>query len=733
MQAGSKLLRLVMKFIAQSADAHFENAKLVKESRPAAEQNAVHHLIPLSILPSRFAAVKGRVERNHRRRHGELAPPFFKSAAGRRQGFGKVGDDRGSDVHALLGARELAFCAQRHSVIERDGENCVGRFPFVNDAVENAALFVRELSEPIFFDRTADLRRIALFPPKQHGPLPPAPRARHYTRACKPARFLTLCEGARYTAERLPKGIFLEFEPRDQLVQRQKKLERIAELGFDPYPHKFEWKQTPAEIVEKFGNRTAEALQESKTEVSVAGRILTIRLHGKAGFAHIQGEGQRLQIYVKLDAVGARIFELFQLLDMGDIIGASGHLFRTKTNELTVWVEQLTLLTKALLPLPEKWHGLADVEMRYRRRYLDLIANEHVRQVFLRRAQVIRCIRHFFDSRNYLEVETPMMHPILGGATARPFITRHNTFDVDFYMRIAPELYLKRLVVGGMDRVYEINRNFRNEGIDAIHTPEFTMLEFYEAYSDYRDLMTLTEDLFQGIAEKVCGGTKIKYGEHEIDFGRFERLSMREAIVKFWPSGEGNAPTRAELASQQGPRAAAERYNAYVGAKGGDRADSIADLDDSSAGELTGALFEAVAEEHLIQPTFIYDFPVDISPLSKRRSDDPLVAERFELFIEGMELANGFSELNDPSDQEQRFRAQVEAGGVEMPKEVDWDYVRALAHGLPPTAGEGVGIDRLIMLLTNSRSIREVILFPTLRPQKDSETDAAAAPHEENP
>jgi lysyl-tRNA synthetase, class II len=524
----------------------------------------------------------------------------------------------------------------------------------------------------------------------------------------------------------------LEFEPRDQLLQRQKKLERIAEMGFDPYPTKFEWKQTPAQIVTEFHDHTAEALQQSPVNVSIAGRIVTIRLHGKAGFAHIQGEGQRLQIYVKLDAVGPRFFELFQLVDIGDVIGVSGHLFRTKTNELTVWVEQLTLLTKAFLPLPEKWHGLADVEMRYRRRYLDLIANEHARQIFLRRGQIIRYIREFFDARNYLEVETPMMHPILGGATARPFITRHNTFDVDFYMRIAPELYLKRLVVGGLDRVYEISRNFRNEGIDAIHTPEFTMLEFYQAYSDYRELMKLTEELFSGLAKKVTGSTKVKYGEREIDFGKFEALSMREAIVKYWPAGEGNAPTKDELARDEGPRAAAERYNAYARAKGIEYGfDAIADVEKSSAGELTGALFEAVAEEHLIQPTFIYDFPADISPLSKRRRDDARLAERFELFINGMELANGFSELNDPTDQEQRFRAQVEAGGVEMPKEIDWDYIRALAHGLPPTAGEGVGIDRLVMLLTDSHAIREVILFPTLRPQKDSETDAAAAASEE--
>ncbi|MHB8486660.1 MAG: lysine--tRNA ligase [Candidatus Acidiferrales bacterium] len=519
----------------------------------------------------------------------------------------------------------------------------------------------------------------------------------------------------------------MEFEPRDQLLQRQKKLEEIASLGFDPYPHKFAWKQTAQEIVSAHDQKSAAELQEAKVNVSVAGRILTIRLHGKAGFAHIQGQGQKLQIYVKLDAVGAAAFQLFQLLDMGDVIGVSGHLFRTKTNELTVWVEQLTLLTKALLPLPEKWHGLADVEMRYRRRYLDLIANERVRHIFLQRASIIRYIREFFDARGYLEVETPMMHPILGGATARPFITHHNTFDVDFYMRIAPELYLKRLIVGGIDRVYEINRNFRNEGVDAIHTPEFTMLEFYEAYSDYRDLMQLTEDLFARLVKDVSGGTKIKYGEHELDFGHFESLSMREAIVKFWPANAGNAPSVDELSTSQGPRNVAERYSNFARGKG---LDLIRDLDKSSAGELTGALFEAVAEAHLIQPTFIYDFPTDISPLSKCRRDDPSVAERFELFIDGMELANGFSELNDPVDQERRFRAQVETGGAEVPKEVDWDYIRALAHGMPPTAGEGVGIDRLIMLLTDSHSIREVILFPTLRPQKDSDTDAAAANEE---
>ena len=516
----------------------------------------------------------------------------------------------------------------------------------------------------------------------------------------------------------------MEFEPRDQLIQRQKKLEQIAALGFEPFPTKFDWLQTPSEITAKYTGKSAEELAAAKVNVRLAGRILTIRLHGKAGFAHIQGQGERLQIYVKLDAVGERAFQLFQLLDMGDVIGVAGHLFRTKTNELTVWVEQLTLLTKALLPLPEKWHGLADVELRYRRRYLDLIANEQARKIFVRRAQIIRHIREFFDGRGYIEVETPMMHPILGGAMARPFVTHHNTFEADFYMRIAPELYLKRLVVGGFDRVYEINRNFRNEGVDAIHTPEFTMLEFYEAYSDFRDLMKLTEELFRGVVIAVCGTTKITYQGIEIDFARFEALTMREAIIKFWPSGAGAAPTMDEVSKPGGLRNVAWRFNDFARASG---AETIADIEKLSPGELTGALFEAVAEKHLVQPTFIYDFPTEISPLSKCRKDDPSLTERFELFINRMELANGFSELNDPAEQERRFRAQVEKGGQDVPKEIDWDYIRALAHGMPPTAGEGVGIDRLVMLLTDSHSIREVILFPTLRPRKDADVDAAAA------
>jgi lysyl-tRNA synthetase class 2 len=516
----------------------------------------------------------------------------------------------------------------------------------------------------------------------------------------------------------------LEFEPVDQYLQRRRKLTEIEALGYPAHPHRFDWTLTPQQIIKRFGSSAAEELSAENPEVRVAGRIVALRPHGKAGFAHLAGDGEKIQIYVRLDVVGEQAFKLFQLLDLGDIVGVSGHLFRTKTNELTVKVEKLQLLTKALLPLPEKWHGLADTEMRYRRRYLDLIGNEKAREIFLRRAQIIRELRRFFDERGYVEVETPMMHPILGGATARPFVTHHNTLDMDLFLRIAPELYLKRLVVGGLDRVYEINRNFRNEGIDAIHQPEFTMLEFYQAYSDGPALMDLTEELLRGLSETVCGGAKVPFGTNEIDFSRFERLSMRDAIRKFWPVEAGAAPTVEELAAKDGPRKVADQYNQFARAKG---VDTIDCREGAAGGELIGDLFEAIAEQHLVQPTFIYDFPVEISPLAKRREDDPSLAERFELFVAGMEIANGFSELNDPDDQERRFREQVEKGGQEMPKEVDVDYIRALSHGLPPTAGEGIGIDRLVMLFTNSHAIREVILFPLLRHAAEADASAAAA------
>ena len=518
----------------------------------------------------------------------------------------------------------------------------------------------------------------------------------------------------------------MDFEPLDQFQQRRRKITEIEALGYPAYPHRFEATHTPREIVERFGECSAEQLSSDPIEVRVAGRILALRPHGKAAFAHLAGDGKRLQFYVKLDIVGAENFKLFQLLDLGDFVGVAGRLFRTKTNELTVQVLGLELLGKALLPLPEKWHGLADVEQRFRRRYLDLIVNERAREIFVRRAKIVRELRRFFDARGYVEVETPMMHPLAGGAAARPFVTHHNTFDMDLYLRIAPELYLKRLVVGGLERVYEVNRNFRNEGIDATHQPEFTMLEFYQAYSDYRELMDLTEELFQNLVEKVCGTIVIPYGEVQIDFRRFERLSMREAICKYWPMAAGPRATAGGLAARGGPLVVAEQYNRYARSQGWDTIPTAAGRSD---GELTGELFEAVTEKHLIQPTFIYDFPTEISPLSKCRADDPALAERFELFIAGMEIANGFSELNDPQDQERRFRAQVEKGGQDMPKEVDTDYIRALSHGLPPTAGEGIGVDRLVMLLTDAHAIREVILFPLLRAEAtETSGEGSASP-----
>jgi lysyl-tRNA synthetase class 2 len=518
----------------------------------------------------------------------------------------------------------------------------------------------------------------------------------------------------------------LPFEPLEQYLQRQRKLAEIEALGYEAYPHRFDPTATPAEITARYADADAADLEARKPSVRVAGRVMTMRLHGKAGFAHILGDGQRLQIYLKLDVLGERAFQFVKLLDLGDSIGVSGHIFRTKTGELTVWVEQIVLLAKALLPLPEKFHGLADRERRYRQRYLDLIVNEDSRRVFMRRAQIVRELRRFFDAHGYIEVETPMMQSIAGGAAARPFITHHNTMDVDLYLRIAPELYLKRLIVGGLDRVYEINRNFRNEGISTQHNPEFTMLEFYQAYSDYRDLMSLTEELFAALARQLYGTTVIRFGEHEIDLGRWQRLTMREAIVRYWPAAAAPAPTVEELAAAGGPHTVAARYNAWAASTRPEPtgtataifgADPIGGVEKMTDGEITGALFEHLAEHRLIQPTIVYDFPTDISPLAKCKPGDPSLVERFEIFIVGMEFGNAFSELNDPAEQERRFEAQVKEGSAEAPREVDLDYVRALAHGMPPTAGQGIGIDRLAMLLTDSHSIRDVILFPLLRPE----------------
>jgi len=515
----------------------------------------------------------------------------------------------------------------------------------------------------------------------------------------------------------------LEFEPRDQFEQRQKKLEQIQALGYEAFPREFRWTDTPADLVRKFSAAQGAELEQEKREVSVAGRIVSYRLMGKAGFAHLQGSGKRIQIYVRKDVAGEKRFQLFQLLDLGDHIGVRGHMFRTKTGELSVWVEELFFLSKALLPLPEKWHGLADIELRYRQRYLDLIATEKSREAFETRARIIRELRKFFEERGYIEVETPMMHPIPGGATARPFVTHHNTLGMDLYLRIAPELYLKRLTVGGFDRVFEINRNFRNEGISTQHNPEFTMLEFYEAYSSYHDLMELNEQLFARVAKAITGSTIVKYGEADLDFSKMERLTMREAIIKYWPQGSGTTPALQELSTPGGAQRVTERYNAWAKANHAEYAAAKGNLTD---GEWTGLLFETIAEDKLIQPTILYDYPTDISPLSKQKQDDPSLTERFEIYVAGMEIANGFSELNDPAEQERRFLAQMAQGGDEVPKQLDVDYVRALCHGMPPTAGEGIGIDRLTMLLTDSHSIRDVILFPLLRREGHTGDDQAA-------
>jgi lysyl-tRNA synthetase, class II len=531
----------------------------------------------------------------------------------------------------------------------------------------------------------------------------------------------------------------LQFEPRDQFEQRQKKLEQIQALGYEPYPREFRWTDTPASLVEQYGQASGPELEAKKAEARVAGRIVSIRLMGKAGFAHVQGSGKRIQIYVKKDVVGEKGFQLFHLLDLGDSIGVRGHLFRTKTNELSIWVEELFFLSKALLPLPEKWHGLMDIELRYRQRYLDLIASDKSRQVFVTRARITQELRRFFDARGYVEVETPMMHPIAGGAAARPFRTHHNTLDVDLYLRIAPELYLKRLTVGGFDRVYEINRNFRNEGISTQHNPEFTMLEFYEAYSNYRDLMDMNEQLFAILAKNISGSTTVKYGEVELDFAKMQRLSMREAIIKYWPREARSAPafegpgkifepppppTLEMLAPAGGAKEATSRYNDWAKKTGEPYAATKGTLTD---GEWTGLLFETIAEDKLIQPTILYDFPTDISPLSKQKPEDPTLTERFEIYAAGMEVANGFSELNDPAEQERRFLAQMAQGGEDVPKQLDVDYIRALCHGMPPTAGEGIGIDRLTMLLTDSPSIRDVILFPLLRPEGGESSSTSEA------
>jgi lysyl-tRNA synthetase, class II len=513
---------------------------------------------------------------------------------------------------------------------------------------------------------------------------------------------------------------------------RREKLQQIEALGQKAYPFKYEFTHLVPQVLAQYGEKQGPELEANRVEVRVAGRIMAIRIMGKAAFMHLQQAGQKLQLYVKKDDVGEKQFELFKLLDMGDHIGARGYLFRTRTNELTIHVQEITFLSKDLLPLPEKWHGLQDVELRYRQRYVDLFMNPDVREVFVKRAQIVRSMRKWFDDRNYVEVETPMMQSLYGGAAARPFMTHHNTLDIDLYLRIAPELYLKRLTVGGLDRVYEINRNFRNEGISTHHNPEFTMLEFYQAYADMYDMMQITEDLLSTVAREVTGSAKVKFGEHEIDWANWQRLTMREAIIKYWPDEAGEKPAIDDFKNVESVGRLVTRLNAA-------RTPHMPFDPKAPAGRTIAELFEAVAEEHLIQPTIIYEFPMAISPLAKnsRKPEDAQDwVERFEVFVGGLEIGNAFSELNDPEEQRRRFEQQLseKERGDEEAHQMDEDYVRALSYGLPPTGGEGIGIDRVTMLMTNSHSIRDVILFPLMRPMQPQElvTEEEPEPKEKN-
>src|SRR5271167_3828229 len=494
----------------------------------------------------------------------------------------------------------------------------------------------------------------------------------------------------------------LEFEPLDQYQQRRQNLKDIEALGHPAYPRKFAWTHTPKEILEKYAGSAVEELESSPVTVSVPGRIVALRPHGKAAFAHIAGDGARLQIYVRQDIVGEEAYKLFKLMDLGDFVGVTGHLFRTKTNELSVKVDKLELLTKSLRPLPEKYHGLADVELRYRRRYLDLIMNQGSRETLRRRSRIVAAMRSHLVERGYLEVETPMLHTIPGGASAKPFVTHHNALDIDLYLRIAPELHLKRLLVGGLaDKVFEINRCFRNEGISPRHNPEFTSLELYEAYVDYTAMMRLTEELVTAVAETVLGTLRIDYGGTVIDLSPpWPRHSMAELV---------HAATGVDFLAFEDvevARRAAEGLGAAV--MGGE-----------NWGQVLEAAFAARVEDTLIQPIHVTGFPRDISPLAQADRTDPRLAERFETYIYGWEVANAFSELTDPQDQQARFEAQMRAraAGDEEAQPLDEDYVTALEYGLPPCGGLGIGIDRLVMLLTDSPSIRDVIAFPTLRPR----------------
>jgi lysyl-tRNA synthetase class 2 len=490
-------------------------------------------------------------------------------------------------------------------------------------------------------------------------------------------------------------------EPINELTGvRKEKEEYFRGLGIDPYPQERGTFTSSEEIQREFGDLAADELEKKEAVVSFAGRIMAFRDFGKSTFLHVQDRGGKTQVYVRKDILKSPEYAVFKKLDVGDIISAEGRIFKTKTGELTILAETVKLLTKSLRPLPEKWHGLKDVEERYRKRYVDLMVNQSVREVFLRRARIIEFLRSFFVDRGFVEVETPMMQVLAGGATAKPFKTHHNALGLDLYLRIAPELYLKRLIVGGLERVFEINRSFRNEGISVRHNPEFTMLEFYQSYATYEDLMDLTEEMVSSLVVKLFGTTKITYSGREIDFARpWKRITMEDAIREFGGLDDQTIADEEKLRK-----------------KGRELA--IEGIETMARGNIITEVFEQLCEEKLIQPTFVTQHPVEVSPLAKRSKERPEVTERFELYMSGMEIANGFNELNDPEDQRGRFEEQIKK--KEEGATLDEDYIAALEYGLPPTAGEGIGIDRLVMLLTDSPSIRDVILFPLLRPSTET-------------
>ncbi len=492
-----------------------------------------------------------------------------------------------------------------------------------------------------------------------------------------------------------------EAEENKLIAERRRKLDALRAEG-QAFPNDFRRDAVAGELLAEYDEKSSEDLESEPRRVAVAGRMMAKRIMGKAAFTHVQDMSGRIQLFVQRDAVGEDAYAAFKGWDIGDIIGGEGALMKTKTGELSVRVDRLRLLTKSVRPLPEKFHGLTDTEQRYRQRYLDLIMNEVSSKVFRVRTQVVQFIRHYLDERRFLEVETPMMQAIPGGATARPFATHHNALDMQLFLRIAPELYLKRLVVGGFERVYEINRNFRNEGLSTRHNPEFTMLEFYEAYQDYHHLMDLTEDLLRKLAEKVLGTTQVPYQGEVYDFGKpFMRISVKDSILQFNPG-----LTAAQISDLEQARVVAKGLGIPL-------------KDGYGLGKVQIEIFEKTVEHRLKDPTFITAYPAEVSPLARRNDEDPFVTDRFEFFVGGREIANGFSELNDYEDQAERFRQQVaekEAGDDEA-MHFDADYVTALEHGMPPTAGEGIGIDRLVMLLTDSPSIRDVLLFPHMRPR----------------